>query len=61
MGEPPQGRVVYLQGSRGVRGGLLEAAELGSSVLKAGDDGRVGRVRGVGRVELGALSYTTCG
>jgi hydrophobe/amphiphile efflux-1 (HAE1) family protein len=49
------------QTSLQLKGRLLKPAEFEDIVLKAGADGRIVRVKDVGRVELGALSYTTFG
>ena len=42
-----------------MKGRLLDADEFENIIVKMGDDGRVVRVKDIGRVELGALSYTT--
>lgn len=61
LGQPPQQEMGAFQLSLQLKGRLLEPDEFENIVLKTGDDGRVVRVRDVGRVELGALSYTTYG
>ena len=61
MGQPPQRDMGAFQLSLQLKGRLLDASEFENIVLKTGQDGRVVRVKDVGRVELGALSYTTYG
>ena len=61
LGEPPQPNMGAFQMSLQLKGRLLQPAEFENIVLKTGADGRVVRVKDVGRVELGALSYTTYG
>lgn len=61
LGQPPQPHMGAFQLSLQLKGRLLQPAEFADIVLKTGQDGRVVRVRDVGRVELGALSYTTYG
>ncbi|MDH4981923.1 multidrug efflux RND transporter permease subunit [Hyphomicrobium sp. D-2] len=61
LGQPPQGDVGAFQVSLQLKGRLLEPSGFENIVLKTGEDGRVVRVKDVGRVELGALNYTTYG
>ena len=61
LGQPPQQEMGAFQLSLQLKGRLLEPSEFENIVLKTGQDGRVVRVKDVGRVELGALSYTTYG
>ena len=61
LGQPPQKEMGAFQLSLQLKGRLLEPSEFEDIVLKTGQDGRVVRVKDVGRVELGALSYTTYG
>jgi hydrophobe/amphiphile efflux-1 (HAE1) family protein len=61
LGQPPQRDMGAFQLSLQLKGRLLDASEFENIVLKSGQDGRVVRVKDVGRVELGALSYTTYG
>lgn len=61
FGQPPQKQPGAFQVSLQLKGRLLEAGEFENIVLKSGTDGRVVRLRDVGRVELGALNYTTYG
>ena len=61
LGQPPQKDMGAFQLSLQLKGRLLQPSEFEDIVLKTGNDGRVVRVKDVGRVELGALSYTTYG
>jgi len=61
LGQPPQPNMGAFQTSLQLKGRLLQPTEFENIVLKTGADGRVVRVKDVGRVELGALSYTTYG
>ncbi len=61
LGQPPQPNMGAFQMSLQLKGRLLQPAEFENIVLKTGSDGRVVRVKDVGRVELGALSYSTYG
>ena len=61
LGQPPQTNMGAFQLSLQLKGRLLEPDEFDDIVLKTGDDGRVVRVKDVGRVELGALNYATYG
>ena len=61
LGQPPQQQTGAFQLSLQLKGRLLEPGEFEKIVLKTGQDGRVVRVKDVGRVELGALNYTTYG
>jgi len=61
LGQPPQSDLGAFQVSLQLKGRLLQPSEFENIVLKTGADGRVVRVRDVGRVELGALQYSTYG
>ncbi|MCZ7594769.1 MAG: multidrug efflux RND transporter permease subunit [Hyphomicrobium sp.] len=61
LGQPPQPDMGAFQLSLQLKGRLLQPSEFENIVLKTGQDGRVVRVKDVGRVELGALNYTTYG
>jgi hydrophobe/amphiphile efflux-1 (HAE1) family protein len=61
LGQPPQKQMGAFQLSLQLKGRLLEPSEFENIVLKTGEGGRVVRVKDVGRVELGALNYTTYG
>lgn len=61
FGQPPQKQPGAFQVSLQLKGRLLQSSEFENIVLKSGTDGRVVRLRDVGRVELGALNYTTYG
>lgn len=61
LGQPPTQHTGAFQLSLQLKGRLRGADEFANIVLKTGQDGRVVRVRDVGRVELGALNYTTYG
>ncbi len=61
VGQPPLDKTGAFQTSLRLKGRLREAGEFKDIVLKTGADGRVVRLGDVGRVELGALSYSTYG
>ncbi|MGD9828984.1 MAG: efflux RND transporter permease subunit, partial [Hyphomicrobiaceae bacterium] len=61
LGEPPIATRSAFQVSLQLKGRLVQPSEFENIVLKSGADGRVVRVRDVGRVELGALNYLTYG
>ncbi len=61
VGQPPLDNTGAFQTSLRLKGRLREPGEFQDIVLKTGTDGRVVRLRDVGRVELGALNYTTYG
>jgi hydrophobe/amphiphile efflux-1 (HAE1) family protein len=61
VGQPPLDNTGAFQTSLRLKGRLREPGEFQDIVLKTGADGRVVRLRDVGRVELGALNYTTYG
>jgi hydrophobe/amphiphile efflux-1 (HAE1) family protein len=61
LGQPPQKGLGAFQTTLQLKGRLLQPSEFEDIVLKTGADGRVVRVRDVGRAELGALSYSTYG
>jgi HAE1 family hydrophobic/amphiphilic exporter-1 len=61
LGQPPVDMEGAFQVQLQLKGRLRDASEFDDIVLKTGEGGRVVRVRDVGRVELGALNYTTYG
>ena len=61
VGQPPLDNTGAFQTSLRLKGRLREPGEFQDIVLKTGTDGRVVRLRDVGRVELGALNYSTYG
>ena len=61
LGQPPSEQTGAFQIQLQLKGRLREASEFNDIVLKTGQDGRVVRVRDVGRAELGALNYSTYG
>jgi hydrophobe/amphiphile efflux-1 (HAE1) family protein len=61
LGAPPVDKPGAFQTQLQLKGRLKTADEFAEIVLKSGADGRVVRVKDVGRVELGALNYTTYG
>ncbi|RTL73086.1 MAG: efflux RND transporter permease subunit, partial [Hyphomicrobiales bacterium] len=61
LGEPPSDLGGAFQVSLQMKGRLRTPEEFENIVLKSGDDGRIVRLRDVGRVEIGALSYLTNG
>ncbi len=61
LGQPPTEKMGAFQTSLQLKGRLQKPDEFENIVLKSGSDGRVVRMRDVGRVELGALNYTTYG
>ena len=61
LGEPPVDYKNAFQVSLQMKGRLREADEFEDIIVKVGTDGRVVRVKDIGRVELGALSYSAQG
>lgn len=61
IGQPPTESTGAFQTSLRVKGRLRTADEFNDIVVKTGADGRVVKLRDIGRVELGALSYSTYG
>ena len=61
IGEPPIKTNNAFQQSLQLRGRLKEASEFEDIIVKSGADGRVVRLKDVGRIELGALNYTSYG
>jgi HAE1 family hydrophobic/amphiphilic exporter-1 len=61
VGQPPLDVTGAFQTSLRLKGRLRQADEFKDIVVKTGADGRVVRLRDVGRVELGALNYGTYG
>ncbi|MGE7415281.1 efflux RND transporter permease subunit [Methylobacterium tarhaniae] len=58
VGAPPSPGTPPFQVTLDLRGRFAEAAEFSEIALKTGPDGAVTRVRDVGRVELGAQTYS---
>jgi HAE1 family hydrophobic/amphiphilic exporter-1 len=58
VGMPPTPQGQAFQYTLNVQGRLDEATEFGNVIVKTGDNGDVTRVRDVGRVELGAQTYS---
>jgi hydrophobe/amphiphile efflux-1 (HAE1) family protein len=61
VGQPPLDATGAFQTTLRLKGRLRAADEFNDIVVKTGSDGRVVRLRDVGRVELGALNYSTYG
>ncbi|MBX9927038.1 MAG: multidrug efflux RND transporter permease subunit [Hyphomicrobiaceae bacterium] len=61
VGQPPMEETGAFQTSLRVKGRLAGPEEFNNIVIKTGADGRVVKLRDIGRVELGALSYSTYG
>jgi HAE1 family hydrophobic/amphiphilic exporter-1 len=61
LGEPPVDQKNAFQVSLQMKGRLRTADEFEDIVVKMGTDGRVVRLKDIGRVELGALSYSAKG
>jgi hydrophobe/amphiphile efflux-1 (HAE1) family protein len=61
LGEPPVDYKNAFQVSLQMKGRLRNADEFENIIVKMGTDGRVVRVNDIGRVELGALSYSAQG
>ncbi len=61
IGQPPVDNTGAFQLQMQLKGRLAEARDFDDIVVKVGVDGQVVRLRDVGRVELGALSYNTYG
>src|SRR6476661_7379990 len=61
LGEPPVDYNNAFQVSLQMKGRLRNADEFEDIVVKMGADGRVVRLKDIGRVELGALSYSAQG
>jgi hydrophobe/amphiphile efflux-1 (HAE1) family protein len=61
IGEPPIKSTGAFQQSLQLKGRLKEANEFEDIIVKTGADGRFVRLKDVGRIELGALNYTTYG
>ncbi|MGH6814937.1 MAG: efflux RND transporter permease subunit, partial [Hyphomicrobiaceae bacterium] len=61
VGEPPVEQKTAFQVSLQLKGRLKSPDEFSDIVVKTGADGRVVRLKDIGRVELGALSYSTYG
>ena len=61
LGEPPIDFKSAFQLSLQMKGRLRNADEFEDIIVKMGSDGRVVRLKDVGRVELGALSYSAQG
>ncbi len=61
IGEPPIKATGAFQQSLQLKGRLKEVGEFEEIIVKSSADGRVVRLRDIGRIELGALNYTTYG
>jgi len=61
LGEPPVDYKNAFQVSLQMKGRLRNADEFEDIIVKMGTDGRVVRLKDIGRVELGALSYSAQG
>lgn len=61
LNEPPVPSQSAFQVSVQTQGRLVEPEQFENVIVKATDDGRIVRLRDIGRVELGALSYVTRG
>jgi hydrophobe/amphiphile efflux-1 (HAE1) family protein len=61
LGEPPIDLKNAFQVSLQMKGRLRNADEFEDIIVKMGSDGRVVRLKDIGRVELGALSYSAKG
>ena len=61
LGEPPIDFKSAFQLSLQMKGRLRNADEFEDIIVKMGSDGRVVRLKDIGRVELGALSYSAQG
>jgi hydrophobe/amphiphile efflux-1 (HAE1) family protein len=61
LGEPPVERTNAFQVGLQLKGRLRSTEEFADIVVKSGDDGRIVRLRDIGRVEIGALNYLTNG
>jgi multidrug efflux pump subunit AcrB len=61
LGEPPTDQNNAFQVSLQMKGRLRTADEFENIVVKIGEDRRVVRLKDIGRVELGALSYSARG
>ncbi len=59
LGEPPITGESAFQVTLSSQGRLVTPEEFGEVIVKTGEDGRLTRVRDIGRVELGARSYRT--
>ncbi len=59
LGQPPIPSGQAFQISVNAQGRFANAEQFGDVVVKTGEDGRLLRVRDIGRVELGAREYTT--
>ncbi|MYM63355.1 efflux RND transporter permease subunit [Pseudomaricurvus sp. HS19] len=61
LNRSPQPQQNYFEYSVQTQGRLRAPEEFGNVVVKAGDDGRIVRLRDVARIELGAQDYITRG
>ena len=57
IGQPPAPADVNFQLTLNTKGRLLEPSEFADIIVKTGEDGRVTRLRDIGRTELGAKNY----
>ncbi|MEN7549691.1 multidrug efflux RND transporter permease subunit [Rapidithrix thailandica] len=61
LNQPPTGEQHAFELSVQTKGRLEEIEEFENIIVKSGKDGRIVRVKDIGRVELGAASYATKG
>ncbi len=61
LNQSPQPKQNAFEFSIQTQGRLIEPEQFENIIVKAGEDGRIVRLRDVGRVELGAQDYTTRG
>ena len=59
LDRPPSTRQGAFETSVQLLGRLTDPAQFGDVLLKSGSDGRLVRVRDIGRIELGAVDYST--
>lgn len=61
LNQPPVGDQNAFELSVQTQGRLMEVEEFENIIVKSDDEGRIVRLKDIGRVELGAASYTTRG
>jgi len=61
LNQPPADQQNAFELNVQTKGRLQEVEEFENIIVKAGEDGRIVRVKDIGRVELGAASYTSRG
>ena len=59
LDRPPSTRARRLRSGRPALGRLADPAQFGNVLIKSGREGRLIRMRDVGRIELGAADYST--